>query len=36
MRLIALYNPGGSELGLMELEDFREGPAGTQLGWNRA
>jgi oxalate decarboxylase/phosphoglucose isomerase-like protein (cupin superfamily) len=36
MRLIALYNPGGSELGLMELEDFREDPAGTQLGWNRA
>ena len=36
MRLIALYNPGGSELGLMALEDFREDPAGTQLGWNRA
>jgi oxalate decarboxylase/phosphoglucose isomerase-like protein (cupin superfamily) len=36
MRLIALYNPGGSELGLMELEDFREDPAGAQLGWNRA
>jgi oxalate decarboxylase/phosphoglucose isomerase-like protein (cupin superfamily) len=36
MRLIALYNPGGSELALMELEDFRETPAGANLGWQRA
>jgi oxalate decarboxylase/phosphoglucose isomerase-like protein (cupin superfamily) len=36
MRLIALYNPGGSELALMELEDFRETPAGESLDWQRA
>ncbi len=28
MRLIALYNPGGAELGLRTLPDFREIPAG--------
>ena len=28
MRLIALYNPGGAELGLRTLPDFREVPAG--------
>lgn len=35
MRLIAIYNPGGSELALKELEDFREDAAGTMLGWRR-
>jgi oxalate decarboxylase/phosphoglucose isomerase-like protein (cupin superfamily) len=35
MRLIALYNPGGSELALKDLEDFREDVAGTTLGWRR-
>jgi oxalate decarboxylase/phosphoglucose isomerase-like protein (cupin superfamily) len=35
LRLIALYNPGGSELALMELEDFRETPARESLGWQR-
>ena len=35
LRLIALYNPGGSELALMELDDFRETPVGEQLGWER-
>lgn len=36
MRLIAIYNPGGSELALKELEDFREDPAGMNPGWQRA
>jgi hypothetical protein len=36
MRLIALYNPGGSELALKALEDFREVPTGATLGWQRA
>ncbi len=31
IRLIALYNPGGSEQGLTTLEDFREVPAGETL-----
>jgi oxalate decarboxylase/phosphoglucose isomerase-like protein (cupin superfamily) len=35
MRLIALYNPGGSELALKELPDFREVPAGATLDWRR-
>jgi oxalate decarboxylase/phosphoglucose isomerase-like protein (cupin superfamily) len=28
MRLLAIYNPGGSETGLRELPDYREVPAG--------
>ena len=36
MRLLALYNPGGSELALTELEGFREAPAGEVAGWVRA
>ncbi|MEZ4564306.1 MAG: cupin domain-containing protein [Thermomicrobiales bacterium] len=32
VRLIAIYNPGGSELGLAELPDHRETPAGETLG----
>jgi len=31
IRLIAIYNPGGSELGLAALDDFREVPAGQTL-----
>lgn len=29
LRLLALYNPGGSEKDLEDLPDFREYPAGT-------
>ena len=29
LRLIAIYNPGGSETGLRELPDYRNIPAGT-------
>lgn len=36
IRLIAIYNPGGSELALRELEDFREVPAGKNPGLTRA
>ena len=36
MRLIAIYNPGGAELALKELDDFQETPAGERLGWERA
>lgn len=28
MRVIALYNPGGSEIGLRELPDYRQVPPG--------
>lgn len=35
MRLIALYNPGGAELALKELPDFREDAAGATPGWRR-
>ncbi|MGH2604388.1 MAG: cupin domain-containing protein, partial [Dehalococcoidia bacterium] len=31
LRLIAIYNPGGAELGLAALADFREMPAGEIL-----
>lgn len=31
VRLIAIYNPGGSELGLAELPDHQETPAGETL-----
>ncbi len=36
MRVIALYNPGGAELGLATLPDFVELPAGQNPGWSRA
>ena len=36
IRLIAIYNPGGSELGLAELPDHQETPAGETLGLVRA
>lgn len=36
IRLIAIYNPGGSELALRELEDFREVPAGQNPALTRA
>ena len=36
IRLIAIYNPGGSELGLAELPDHPETPAGETLGLVRA
>ena len=36
VRLIALYNPGGSELALAELTDYQQTPAGELLGMNRA
>ena len=29
LRLIAIYNPGGSEKGLQELPDYRQIPAGS-------
>jgi len=35
MRVLALYNPGGSEQGLAELPDFREAPAGALTNWTR-
>lgn len=36
VRLIALYNPGGSELALAELPDYQQTPAGELLGLRRA
>ncbi len=36
LRLLALYNPGGSETALRELPDFREVPAGELPGWTRS
>jgi len=35
LRVIAIYNPGGSELGLRSLEDFRQTPVGELAGWRR-
>ena len=35
LRILALYNPGGSERALAELPDFRELPPGEQVGWTR-
>jgi oxalate decarboxylase/phosphoglucose isomerase-like protein (cupin superfamily) len=32
LRLLAIYNPGGSELALRDLPDFREIPAGKVPG----
>lgn len=36
LRLLALYNPGGSETALRELPDFREVPAGELPAWTRS
>ncbi len=36
LRVLALYNPGGSELGLATLPDFREVPAGQHQAWQRS
>lgn len=35
LRLLALYNPGGAELPLRELPDFRELPPGQLPGLSR-
>jgi oxalate decarboxylase/phosphoglucose isomerase-like protein (cupin superfamily) len=35
LRALAIYNPGGSELALRDLPDFRELPAGEFPRWNR-
>lgn len=35
LRLLALYNPGGSEKALEGLPDFREVPAGEVPAWTR-
>jgi mannose-6-phosphate isomerase-like protein (cupin superfamily) len=36
MRVLALYNPGGSELGLATLPDFKGLPAGEHQAWTRS
>jgi oxalate decarboxylase/phosphoglucose isomerase-like protein (cupin superfamily) len=36
LRLIAIYNPGGSEEGLATLPDFKPVPAGENQGWTRS
>jgi len=36
LRLLALYNPAGSEQALRELPDFREVPAGELPAWTRS
>lgn len=35
LRIIAIYNPGGSELALKTLPDFNEVPVGDTQGWSR-
>ena len=35
LRMLALYNPGGSERALADLPDFRELPPGQQVEWTR-
>jgi hypothetical protein len=35
MRVLALYNPGGSEEALKELPDFKELAPGTAPAWTR-
>ncbi|MGH2534131.1 MAG: cupin domain-containing protein [Thermomicrobiales bacterium] len=35
MRVLALYNPGGSEEGLKELPDFQELAPGATPSWTR-
>jgi oxalate decarboxylase/phosphoglucose isomerase-like protein (cupin superfamily) len=36
LRLLAIYNPGGPEMVLEGLPDFRELPAGTVPRWSRS
>ena len=36
LRLLALYNPGGSERALVELPDYRATPPGRVLGLRRS
>lgn len=36
MRLLAVYNPGGAELALAALPDFREEPPEAVPDWRRA
>ena len=36
LRILALYNPGGPELALADLPDFKELPAGRAPRWSRA
>ncbi len=36
MRLLAIYNPGGSEKALAGLPDFQEVPAGQAPSWTRS
>jgi oxalate decarboxylase/phosphoglucose isomerase-like protein (cupin superfamily) len=35
LRLIAIYNPGGPELALRQLEGYRQTPAGERAEWVR-
>lgn len=35
MRLLVVYNPGGPEVGLRELEGFVQVPVGETAGWSR-
>ncbi len=35
LRLLVVYNPGGPELGLRGLEDFRQAPVGQTAEWQR-
>ena len=35
LRLLAIYNPGGPELALADLPDFREVPPGEPPTWTR-
>ena len=35
LRVIAIYNPGGPELGLRTLEGFKQTPVGELAGWAR-
>jgi oxalate decarboxylase/phosphoglucose isomerase-like protein (cupin superfamily) len=36
LRMIAIYNPGGSELALKTLPDFNEVAVGDTQGWSRS
>jgi oxalate decarboxylase/phosphoglucose isomerase-like protein (cupin superfamily) len=35
LRLLALYNPGGAERALLELQDYRQTPAGRTVALRR-
>jgi oxalate decarboxylase/phosphoglucose isomerase-like protein (cupin superfamily) len=35
LRLLALYNPGGAERALLELQDYRQTPAGRTVSLRR-